>query len=152
MSDLRLVETQDGGDLVFNGIDLEEIDGFQNMPYLDLFGGNIEANTGPIISGSQNFDWWGNTLFLEQRPDLQYNSDTERLLDDVALTSSGRLLIEQTVKTDLSNFNAFGPFTVSVSIISTDRIEIKIQIQEPTNLESNEIVFIWDATQIELET
>lgn len=151
MADLQLIETQDGGDVVFNGIDLVAIDGFQNMPYIDMFGGNIKANTSAIVSGEQNLDWWGNALFMEQTPELQYNSDTERLLNNIAFTSAGRLLIEQTVKTDIVNFSNFATFTVFVSIVSSDRASIEIKIQEPTNLESNEFVYIWDATQIELK-
>lgn len=148
--DIKLIENNDGGDLYFNGVDLEMVEGFQNMPYLDMFGGNIESNTGPILTGEQRFDWWGNKLFLEQESNIQFNSDTERILQNVSLTSSGRLQIESAVKSDLKNFSSFSKFTVSVSIISNDHVQIKIQIIEPSNLESTEFVYIWDETQKEL--
>lgn len=45
MSDLKLKETGSGGDLIFNGNDLEVVEGFQNMPYLGIYGGNLEQNT-----------------------------------------------------------------------------------------------------------
>ena len=148
--DVKLIENSDGGDLYFNGVDLEIVEGFQNMPYLDMFGGNIESNTGLIVEGEQNFDWWGNRLFLEQQSNIQFNSDTERTLQNVSLTSSGRLQIESAVKSDLKNFSSFSTFTVSVSIISNDRVKIKVNIIEPSNLESTEFVYIWDETQKEL--
>lgn len=148
--DCKLIENKDGGDLFYNGIDIEMVSGFQNMPYLDLFGGNVEANTAPVNEGEQRFDWWGNALFMEQAPNLQYNSDTERLLNNIALSSIGRLQIEAAVKSDLSNFNEFAKFTVSVTIPNVDRVSIEIQIMEPTNLESTKFVYIWDETQKEL--
>ena len=42
MSDLQIIENGDGGDAVLNGNDLSIIDGFQNMPYLGMFGGNVD--------------------------------------------------------------------------------------------------------------
>lgn len=148
--DLRLVEIGDGGDFVVKGKDLEIIFGFQNMPYLGLFGGNIEADTGIVNSGEQRFDWWGNSLLLSNQPTIQFNSKTERLLNNVSVTSAGRLEVEQTVIEDLKFLEEFATVDVEVLIISTDRISIEIRIQEPSNLESNEFIFIWDATKQEL--
>ncbi|MBL4810412.1 MAG: hypothetical protein JKY43_10205, partial [Phycisphaerales bacterium] len=59
MGDLRIIENGDGGDAVLNGNDLEIINGFQNMPYLGMFGGNIKASTvGEKVENEQAFDWW----------------------------------------------------------------------------------------------
>lgn len=150
MADLQMVENGDGGDLVLLGDDLVVIDGFQNMPYLGMFGGNTEENTKEFNVDEQRFDWWGNNLLMQNQPIIQYNSDTERLLNEIALNSSSRLLIEQTVKSDLDFMKEFSTVTVSASIVSADRVEILIQIQEPGNIESNEFTYIWDSTKAEL--
>lgn len=150
MADLKLIETLNGGDIVLEGDDLVVINGFQNMPYIGIFGGNIEESTKEFNPGEQRFDFWGNSLLMFNQPEIQYNSDTERLLNEIALNSSGRLLIEQTIKKDLEFMTAFAEIEVNVTIVSTDRADINIRIQEPGNIESTEFDFIWDSTKLEL--
>jgi len=150
MADLRMIETGDGGDVVLLGNDLEVIGGLQNMPYIAMFGGNIAESTKEFNADEQRGDFWGNTLLMLQSPEIQYNSDTERLLNEIALNSAGRLLLEQTIKSDLNFMTEFSTIEVSASIVSTDRVEINIKIQEPGNIESNEFTYIWDSTKLEL--
>ena len=152
MADLELIETGNGGDLVLLGNDLSVIEGFQNMPYLAMFGGNVDASTGEFIPEEQNFDYWANSLLFFDTPEVQFNSDLERLLNNVALSTSGRQQIEQTVKTDVAFMLGFSTIEVEVEVAITavDRLEILIKIQEPTNLQSNEFTYIWDSTQQEL--
>lgn len=150
MSDVRLIENGSGGDFVLIGNDLETIGGFQNMVYLSLFGGNVEASTGDVVESEQRFDWWGNSVLFPNDPSIQFNSETERVLNEVALNSSGRLKIEQAVKSDLAHMQSFANIDVSVSITGENRIEIYIRIQQPDNQQLNEIVYIWDAAQSEL--
>ena len=150
MSDLKLIETFDGGDLVLNGNDLQVIDGFQNMIYLALFGGNIEQSTKEFDEDEERFDYWANDLLMLDSPDIQYNSETERTLNEVALNSRGRLLIEQSVKKDLEFMQDFGNIEVNVSIIQSDRVKINVIIKEPNELNSNEFNYIWGATENEL--
>lgn len=150
MADLRMIETFDGGDIVLKGNDICVINGFQNMPYLGIFGGNIEESTREFNVDEKRFDFWGNELLMLNNSVIQFNSDTERLFNEVALNSSGRLLIEQTISTDLKFMDEFSTVSVSASIISDNRIEINIKIQEPNNVESNEFTYIWDSTKQEL--
>ena len=150
MSDLKLIETFDGGDLVLNGNDLQVIDGFQNMIYLALFGGNIEQSTKQYNENEERFDYWANSLLMLDSPDIQYNSETERTLNEVALNSRGRLLIEQSVKKDLEFMQDFGNIDVNVSIVQNDRVKINVIIKEPNELNSNEFNYIWGATENEL--
>lgn len=150
MSDLKIIETGSGGDLVLNGNDLDIVSGFQNMIYLGLFGGNIEENTKQFDVGEQRKDYWANDLLMLQEPKIQYNSDTERLLQNVALNSSSILLVEETIKKDLSFMNEFSTISVETLIRSTDRIEIRIKIDQPDNLESPIFTYIWDITKQEL--
>ena len=150
MSDLKIIESFDGGDLVLNGNDLQVIDGFQNMIYLALFGGNIEQSTKQYNENEERFDYWANSLLMLDSPDIQYNSETERTLNEVALNSRGRLLIEQSVKKDLEFMQDFGNIDVNVSIVQNDRVKINVIIKEPNELNSNEFNYIWGATENEL--
>jgi hypothetical protein len=148
--DLKLIDNGNGGDAVFNGTDLEIISGWENMPYLGLVGGNIESNTIKFNEGEQRMDYWANALFYPNSKSIQFNSDFERLLNDVAITSASRILIDQTIKSDLSFMGVFSSVSITVSVLGLDRIEILIKVKEPNNLESNEFIYIWDATKKEL--
>lgn len=150
MSDLKLIETYDGGDLVQNGADLKVIDGFQNMIYLALFGGNLKQSTKEFDEDEERFDYWGNELLMLNSPEIQYNSQTERTLNEVSINSQGRLLIEQAAKSDLEFMQDFANITVEVSILGVDKVGIKVILKEPNELESNEFNYIWGATESEL--
>lgn len=143
--DLEVVESLNGGDLVKTTKDLKVIEGFESMPYLAMFGGNVEEST-PItrIVNRQYFDWWANNLLFPKDAGVQFNSETERALNNNALTSQGRIIIEQAVKKDLSFFSDVADIKVNVSIISDDRISIGIKIAQEVS------VYIWDATNKEL--
>ncbi len=154
MTDVALIETGNGGDLTLKGQDIALQGGWGNMPYLAMFGGNLEADTiQDRIATEQAFDWWGNNLLMENEPGNQFNSLTERTLNEVALTSAGRSAIEQSVKSDLAFMREFAEISVSVSIISDDRIKIDIKVQQPENLQGRiddvykQYIFIWDATK-----
>lgn len=148
--DLKLTETGSGGDLIFNGFDLETIDGFENMPYLGMYGGNIEQNTKEFAEGEQRFDYWTNTLLTDRNLAIQMNSDTERLLNNTALNSAARINIEETVKSDLSSMKDFSEIEVFASIEDVDRLKIFIKITRPDGEQQQEFVYIWDATKNEL--
>ncbi len=150
MSDLKMIETGSGGDLVLLGNDLVVVNSFQNMPYIGLFGGNIEENTKEFKYGEQRYDYWANELLFNKKPKIQYNSDLERLLQNIALNSSSRLIIEETIKKDLSFMNEFSIVNVETSIASVDRLEIKIEIEQPKELESAIFSYIWDIAKQEL--
>lgn len=139
--DVQVVLTNDGGDLVKNPKDLAMILGLENMPLLALFGGNVEAST-PVqrLANQESFDWWGNNLLMASDPSIQFNSETERLLNNVALSSSGRLQIEETVKKDLAFLSPFADIKAEVKLVSVDRIAIGLKIEQ------KKIVFIWDVT------
>jgi len=153
MADLKIIETGDGGDAVLLNNDLVVIGGFQNMPYLGMFGGNVEeSTTGPKETSEQSFDWWGNNLLMQNDYLIQFNSLLENTLKNVSLTPSGRLQIINVIKDDIQFMKEFSITSVDASIVSNDRIEIYIKIQEPNNLESNDFTYIWDSTNNELTT
>lgn len=149
--DLKLVENGDGGDVVKTPNDLFVIEGFQNMIYLALFGGCVEASTPPQrIATEQAFDWWANNLLAPGDPGLQFNSETERSLLKNALTSSGRIQIERAVKNDLVFMQDFATVVVSVQIVSDDIIGIAVRLIQPDNLQKQDFIFVWNATLKEL--
>ena len=144
-----MVETGNGGDALFKGSDFSVVFGFQNFPYLALFGGNKEASTPQKrLESAQAFDWWGNTFLPEET--LRMNSETERMLHETPLTSAGRLLIEEAIKTDLIFMKPFAEVKVQTEIIATDVLKISIRIRKPDNLEEKQYIYIWDATIGEL--
>lgn len=151
--DLELIETGNGGDLIKTSKDLKVIEGFQNMPYIAMFGGNPGFSTPDNRpEKSQSFDYWGNNLFYKDQKPVQFNSLTEQALMDVSLTSSGASIIENAVNSDLDFMREFTNVDVDVSIISDDKLVIGIVLREPDNEQNKAFVFIWDATNTELSS
>ena len=142
--DLLVVETGNGGDITKNGNDLSMVFSFENMPYLALFGGNKEAVT-PVkrLESEQAFDWWANSLLFPNDPSVQFNSITEKTLEETPLTSSGRLIIENAIKSDLAFMDPFAEVTVTTEIVATDHINIGIGLKRPDNLEEKQYIYIW---------
>lgn len=149
--DVQLRETFDGGDFVMKRGNVSVIEGFENMPYLAMFGGNPGFVT-PVSrqANQQAFDFWGNNVFAENNLTLQFNSYTEEALMIYPLTSNGRLQIEQSVKKDLQFMREFVKIGISVVIIGVDRIVIGIRMIQPENLAQKDFIYIWDATKLEL--
>jgi len=150
--DVLLIEDGNGGDLILNGNDIKLTNGFQNMPYLALFGGNVGFPTVEQTAQGQNFDFWGNYFLNPDNKAIWCNSLTEQLLTVTALSPLTRIQIEENVKKDLEFMGKFAEISVSVSLVLVDRIRISITILEPDNVTSNEFVYIWDATESELST
>lgn len=151
MQDVLLLETLNGGDMNKVAGDVAIANGWENMPYLALFGGNVKQSTPTQrVDGEQNNDWWGNAY--EEDAGNQMNSQTERILGQVNLNSIGRIRIEQAVNADLEFMREFANVEVEVAIISDDRVQIDIAIIEPTNLQNNKYRYIWDSTRGAIET
>lgn len=130
MFDLSVIETLNGGDVQQVGNDLAVVYNIENMIYLGMFGGNVEASTDNTSVQIESFDYWGNTLLMFNNPSQQFNSLTERTINTTPLTSSGRVLIENAIKKDLEFFKDLGGIvTVSVEIVATDKIKVKIRVE-----------------------
>lgn len=151
MGDFKIIETGDGGDIALKGNDIRMIDGFQNMPYLGMFGGNYEGSTeGDREDGEESVDWWGNRFLMENNEAIQLNSFLERSLDSVTINSSGRLELISVIKKDLEFLTEFVELEVDVVLVNVDRIRIELIIKEPETLTSNQFTYIWDSTNNEL--
>lgn len=230
--DLKLIETENGGDFLLVGNDLVGIDNFDNMGYLAMFGGNPGGITKPEPDGNQNLDWWGNflmkenptqqfnsytedsfkknslnvvgkalissaisrdlkflsnygnishsfeiighdrvntlielkiptsngkaldwwanSLLMPRNPSIQFNSLTETGLQDINLTSGGRIILEQIITKDLAFMKVFASVKVTVKIISDDKVNIIISLQQPSNQQNKDYQYLWEGTKAEL--
>lgn len=130
MVDVQIIENLNGGDAQLSGNDFAICYGIENMVYLAMFGGNPGYPTLKRKPGEMAGDWWGNLLLMGDTPTQQANSYTEAALNNVSLTSAGRVLIEDAIKKDLDFMKSFGTLSVDVSIVSDDRIKVIIKIIE----------------------
>lgn len=149
--DIKVIETGNGGDLLQNGNDLAMVYSFENMPYLAMFGGNKSVTPSKRLPSEQVFDFWANNLLWPNDADIQFNSTTEKMLEETPLTSSGRIIIEEAVKTDLAFMSAFSDVSVYTEIMATDKIKIGIILKKPENLEEKKYVYIWENGNITTE-
>mgnify|MGYP003602008379 CR=1 FL=1 len=146
MRDLLIYETGDGGDLKVLNNDLALTTSLYNQVYLCLFGGNVEASTkGNELENEKRFDWWANDLL-----DLNFNSETERIINTVTLNPSGRLKILQAVKNDLKPIDLVANYTVEVILENVNRFKILINLTEKLNKQEKIIQILWDISKDEV--
>jgi hypothetical protein len=151
--DILLFEAGDGGEMVIQSNDLVLVETILQQAYLALFGGNVEANTvGDEIPTQERFDYWANALLWPDTPSKQFNSNTERTIQNTALNSSGRIKIQQAVENDLEYLKLIVNFEVSVSILSTNKVEISVRMSKKDNLEDKVLVLIYDNAKNEVIT
>jgi len=151
--DLLLYESGNGGNLLVKNSDITLVESLYQQCYLALFGGNLEANTtGSEIPTQIREDWWANSLLNDKKPNKQFNSNTERVLDKVALNTSGRIEIERAVEDDLKTLRNIADFTIKVIILSTNKVTIEIVMLRPGDLDDKSFQFIWDNAAREIIT
>lgn len=152
MADLTIYETGSGGDFYLNGNDLSTTQsGLFEMVYMAWFGGNPQADTtGNEIPSELRQDWFGNALLFDNEPSIQYNSNLERALSQTALSSAGRIEIEEAAKSDLEFLSDVANIVVDVSILSDYKISIFVSLTEPENLQQKEFQLIWDGVKNEI--
>lgn len=151
--DIDIIEGGSGGDITVVNGDIGLTDYLYNQVYLALFGGNVEAVTlGNEPDGATREDYWQNDLLYFNQPALQFNSTTELALRQNALSSSGRVAIQRAVETDLVFLQAIADITVNVVILSTNKVQIGVTLQQPANNIDTTIKFIWDNARNELIT
>lgn len=149
--DIGLHETGAGGDFAIVNNDLLLSEALYQQFYIALFGGNIEANTrSEYMESEERFDYWGNSLFWKEKPTKQFNSETERTINNVVLNSSGRLSILRAVTNDLQYLQSVVNFTVSVSILSTNKVEIAIDFTGKSNQQNKVLQMVYDNAKREL--
>lgn len=151
--DILLYESGDGGDMQIESNDLVLVETILQQVYLALFGGNVEANTtGNEIETEERLDYWANSLLWDASPNKQFNSNTERVLGNVVLNSSGRLSILNAVELDLDYLKILVNFEVNVSVLSDKQVQISVLMNKKDNLESKTLILVYDNAKNEIIT
>lgn len=146
--DLRIVETGNGGDLLFEGGDIRTIAEVYNQPYLAHFGGNKEASSNDNFSDNEERkDWWANDLFLSDKGSEQLNSKFERALSTIELSSSGRLKLERIADEDLNYLEGFSEHESSLIISGVDRVKLFDTLHQGDN---TDFAYMWDEAKDEI--
>jgi hypothetical protein len=149
--DILLYETGSGGDFSIISNDLVLGDVLYQQFYLAMFGGNLIASTKQeYLENEERFDYWGNSLIWPTNKARQFNSETERVLQEVVLNSSGRMKIIQAVKSDLAYLENMINFDVEVSLESLNRVSILITFTGKTNQQDKSLQFVFDSSKNEL--
>lgn len=151
--DILLYESGSGGEIAVIGNDIALVEQIFQQCYLALFGGNIEASTlgnEPVTQIRE--DYWQNALFYNNDPGRQFNSQTERALNENALTSTGRVNIQRAVEADLQYFKTIADISVNVVILSVNKVQITIGIKQPGSQSGQSLQVIWDNAKQEMIT
>ena len=149
--DLHIFESGDGGELALLSGDLVLADSLYQVIYIALFGGNKEASTlGNEIQGSERFDYWANELIFKNKPNKQFNSETEKVLEQVTINSEGRLKIESAVKQDLTFLKKIVNLSINILILDSNKISINLKLESVRNQSDKALQFIWDNAKKEI--
>lgn len=149
--DILLRETGSGGDFSLISNDLVLSDVLYQQFYLALFGGNIKASTKQsYLDNEERLDFWGNTLVWATNKARQFNSETERVIQEIVLNSSGRMKIIQAVKDDLAYLESMINFEVEVNLLNQNRLSIIITFTEKTNQQNKSLQFVIDSSKNEV--
>ena len=97
MSDIRLFQTVNGGEITVENGAPQMTDGLDTAAYLSLFGGN-ENDSG--LTGDDARQWWGN--LSETEPANCYRSATQYLLRTLPLIPANLQRIEEAAQSDLA--------------------------------------------------
>ena len=89
-------------------------------------------------------------LIWNDASSVQFNSETERTIQNVALNSSGRLAIIQACNVDLAYLSDVITFSVEVSITSLNRLQITVSFTEKTNQQDRQLVLVYENAKNEL--
>ena len=146
--DLRTIETGGGGDLVFENGDIQLISETYNQPYLAHFGGNTEnSTTDEFAKEDEHGDFWGNALLLNDLPNEQLNSKFQKSLNEIELSSSGRIKLERIANDDLAYLEGFADTESKVTIQTVDRIKLEDKLSKGGN---DSFSYIWNESKDEV--
>lgn len=144
MKNYSIYDDGNGGQLTVQSNNILTTDSLHTLAYLKLFGGNLEANTKPKSDVIEiHSDWWGNDK--EKQSSTWINSNTERVLRGIVLNSQSVEKIITAVKKDVESLTQFGTITVTVNIVSLNKVKIIIDTEQSDNLS-----MIWDSTKNEV--
>lgn len=128
MTDVRIYQTDDGGEIDYVNGQAVMSDGLESAVYLSLFGGN-EQDSG--LSADDSLQWWGN--FTEALAERRYRSETQGLLRSIPPIPANLRRVEDAVGADLAwmldtKLATFVGAVASMPAINTVKIDIRVQI------------------------
>lgn len=149
--DISIYESGDGGELVIDSNDLLLQESLYSQIYLALFGGNVEQNTKrDYLANEIRYDYWANALLWKDETSKQFNSNTERLLEQIVLNSSGRLEMIMAVESDLEYLSELLTSSVEVEFPENDHIRIIVNFIPKENQENKVLQLVYDNAKNEL--
>lgn len=149
MLNISLFEDGNGGQMVLKNNEIIQTSSLATLAYIAMFGGNVEAETQKENApGELKFDWWGND---PTKPSTTWiNSQTERVLRGIEISSSSLFTIQQAVENDVKSLEEFGDITVVVTFPGLNKVQIVITISEPSIKKNTRLSLVWDATRSEI--
>jgi len=149
--DILLYENGTGGEMKVISNDIALVETLFTQVYLAFFGGNLAANTkGNELKEQERFDYWANSLLFQGKPKKQFNSNLERALATTVYNSYGRIEIENAAKKDLEVLSSVVNTSVSISIVSQNRIKIVVFLSGLKNGEESSLQFVWNNAKQEI--
>jgi phage gp46-like protein len=131
--DVLLLNTQDGGDILFDENNFIMNDtGFSTAIYLTLFSGNDEDDG---TESTKNKQYWGN-LLEKDTPERKLTSRTQNFMKGSSLTPGNLIKLKELIKQDLSWFlseKIVDKFNITASIPSKNRVNIVIEGMKDKN-------------------
>jgi phage gp46-like protein len=128
MTDVRLYQTADGGEIDYLNGNPVMADGLETAAYLSLFGGNHDDSG---TEGDDPRQWWGNVdETIEAR---KLRSETQFLLQGISNAAANVLRLQDAATRDLAWFVTEDiadrvAVAVSVPTLNTVNFEIEIEI------------------------
>jgi hypothetical protein len=89
-------------------------------------------------------------LFFGENQNKQFNSNTEKTINNVALNSQGRLQIVNAINEDLSYLNELLSFDVNVQLFEVNKVRIIINFTPKSNQENRVLQLVYDNAKNEL--
>jgi phage gp46-like protein len=125
--DVRLYQTNDGGEIDFVAGQAQMSDGLETAVYLSLFGGN-ERDSGQ--DGDEPLQWWGNLGEADQSK--HYRSETQHLLRSLPATTANLRRIEDAIARDLAwmtDSSLASSVSAEVSVPALNRIDLLVRVE-----------------------
>ncbi|MDD5353085.1 MAG: phage GP46 family protein [Candidatus Omnitrophica bacterium] len=127
MSDVLLVSTNDGGDIICeNGI-IEMTAGFETAVFISLHAGNLKDDG---TQATKKYTWWGN-LLEDNNPDGKIISRFQNILSGLPATPENLIKAKQAAMQDLEWLTSTGisdKIEISATIPAQNRIAVEINI------------------------
>ena len=129
MTDVRLYQTDNGGEIDFVAGRAVMDDGLAASVYLSLFGGNDDDSG---LEADEAFEWWGNKS--EPDPARKYRSETQFLLNSLPLVPANLRAVEDAAGRDLAwmvdTIASSVEVNASVPALNTFKLDVAIVIDD----------------------